>query len=58
MRDRRWTKRGICLNCRDYKNCGGGAMHLWDEKRDTVLTCINTAITPLIFPDRPVISDY
>jgi radical SAM enzyme (rSAM/lipoprotein system) len=45
MRDRSWTKRGMCMNCRDYKNCGGGAMHLWNEKMDTVMTCINKAIT-------------
>jgi radical SAM enzyme (rSAM/lipoprotein system) len=41
MRNRDWTKTGICLNCKDYKNCNGGAMHLWDEKRDCILTCIN-----------------
>ena len=41
MRDRRWTKTGLCLDCKDYKNCNGGAMHLWTEKKDTPLTCIN-----------------
>jgi len=41
MRDRTWTKTGICLNCRDYKNCLGGAMHLWNEKKDGILTCIH-----------------
>ena len=40
MRDRRWTKAGICLNCLEYKNCTGGAMHLWNEKQDTIMTCI------------------
>ncbi|MCL2044037.1 MAG: TIGR04133 family radical SAM/SPASM protein [Treponema sp.] len=40
MRDRRWTKTGICQDCREYKHCQGGAMHLWDEKKDGVLTCI------------------
>jgi len=41
MRNRKWTKTGICLNCMDYKNCRGGAMHLWNEKRDSIMTCIH-----------------
>ena len=45
MRDRRWTKTGICRDCRDYKNCTGGAMHLWDEKKDTPLTCLHKKMT-------------
>jgi len=40
MRDRGWTKTGICENCDVYKNCNGGAMHLWDEKKDTIMTCL------------------
>jgi radical SAM protein with 4Fe4S-binding SPASM domain len=47
MRNRKWTKTGICLKCKDYKNCGGGAMHLWDEKKDTPLVCINQKMTTL-----------
>ncbi len=45
MRNRNWTKTGICLNCHDYKNCKGGAIHLWDEKQDCILTCINRELT-------------
>jgi radical SAM protein with 4Fe4S-binding SPASM domain len=41
MRDRNWMKAGICTHCRDYNNCNGGAMHLWNEKKDTIMTCIN-----------------
>jgi radical SAM enzyme (rSAM/lipoprotein system) len=41
MRNRGWTRSGLCLKCKDYKNCNGGAMHLWDEKKDSPLTCIN-----------------
>jgi radical SAM protein with 4Fe4S-binding SPASM domain len=41
MRDRKWTKTGDCLQCKDYKYCKGGAMHLWDEKRENILTCMN-----------------
>ena len=40
MRDRRWTKTGICLKCKKYKNCLGGAMHLWKENKDCISTCI------------------
>ncbi|MDR2194934.1 MAG: radical SAM protein [Treponema sp.] len=41
MRNREWMKTGICGHCKDYKHCGGGAMHLWNEKRETILTCIH-----------------
>lgn len=44
MRNRSWTKTGICLNCRDYKNCDGGAMHLWDENQDCIMTCVHNKI--------------
>jgi len=44
MRDRRWTKTGICKDCKDYPNCSGGAMHLWDEKKDNILTCIHNKL--------------
>jgi radical SAM protein with 4Fe4S-binding SPASM domain len=44
MRDRAWTKTGICLGCREYKNCLGGAIHLWDEKKEGVLVCIHNKI--------------
>jgi radical SAM protein with 4Fe4S-binding SPASM domain len=41
MRDRGWTKTGICFDCKEYKNCLGGAMHLWNEKRDAIMTCVH-----------------
>jgi len=44
MRDRRWTKTGICKKCHAYKNCDGGAMHLWNEKKDGIMTCIYNEI--------------
>ena len=40
MRNRSWTKTGMCKDCDAYKNCGGGAMHLWNEKKDEIMTCI------------------
>ena len=48
MRNRNWTKTGICLHCKEYKNCNGGAMHLWDEKKDTILFCINKMLNEFI----------
>lgn len=41
MRNRNWTKTGMCKYCKDHKQCKGGAMHLWNEKKDTILTCLN-----------------
>jgi radical SAM enzyme (rSAM/lipoprotein system) len=40
MRDRKWTKTGICKDCDAFKNCNGGALHLWNEKKDEIMTCI------------------
>lgn len=40
MRNRSWTKRGICKSCQDYNNCKGGAMHLWDEDQESNSACI------------------
>lgn len=44
MRNRNWTKKGICLKCKDFNDCNGGAMHLWDEKKDCILSCINNKL--------------
>jgi radical SAM protein with 4Fe4S-binding SPASM domain len=41
MRNRKWTRTGDCLHCKDYKYCEGGAMHLWDEERKNILACIH-----------------
>jgi len=40
MRNRNWCKTGICKNCQDFKHCNGGAMHLWNEKQDGIMTCV------------------
>lgn len=48
MRDRSWTQKGICKNCKDYKNCNGGAMHLWNEKKDEIMTCINRRLESVL----------
>ena len=40
MRNRNWCKTGLCKNCKDFKHCNGGAMHLWNERQDSIMTCI------------------
>ena len=40
MRNRSWCKTGICEKCKDFKHCNGGAMHLWNEKQDSIMTCV------------------
>ena len=45
MRDRSWTKTGICLDCKEYRNCLGGAMHLWNEKKNAIMTCIHKQLS-------------
>jgi radical SAM protein with 4Fe4S-binding SPASM domain len=44
MRNRDWTKTGLCSHCSDFKDCQGGALHLWDQKRECVLVCLNHEI--------------
>jgi len=41
MRNRKWTKTGVCKNCAAFKNCNGGAMHMWNEKKDSIMSCIH-----------------
>ncbi|MDR2922842.1 MAG: SPASM domain-containing protein [Treponema sp.] len=45
MRNRGWTKTGVCKKCRDYRNCKGGAMHMWNEKQDGIMRCIHNDIS-------------
>lgn len=40
MRNRKWTKTGICANCKDYIHCKGGALHLWNKDRKQIYKCI------------------
>ena len=47
MRNRKWCKTGLCKNCDAFKNCNGGAMHLWDEKKDSIKTCIYHQLSAL-----------
>ena len=41
FRDRRWTKRGKCANCKEYKQCQGNGFHYWHGDKNEVLVCHN-----------------
>lgn len=34
MRDRSWTKKGMCKDCKSYKYCLGNGLHLYDENKE------------------------
>ena len=34
MRDRSWTKKGECAQCKFYKYCQGNGLHLYDENKN------------------------
>ena len=39
MRNRTWTKTGICGTCKEFKWCQGGGLHLWPEDRQSIMQC-------------------
>lgn len=39
FRNRDWTRKGICKDCRQFKNCLGGGMHNWHGDCSQVLSC-------------------
>ena len=39
FRDRSWTKTGVCAQCKEYKNCLGGAMHLHPDITSGITLC-------------------
>ena len=39
FRDRSWAKKGICADCRAFKDCLGGGMHNWHGACEAPLTC-------------------
>lgn len=44
MRNRTWTHCGICQDCKAYRHCKGGAMHLWPANREGIMSCIHDKI--------------
>lgn len=39
FRDRSWMKSGMCADCKVYKNCLGGAMHLHNKDSNDIVIC-------------------
>lgn len=39
MRDRSWTKTGICKDCEFYKHCDGNGLHLRNEETNELAFC-------------------
>jgi radical SAM enzyme (rSAM/lipoprotein system) len=39
MRDRNWTNKYICENCKEYRWCQGSGLHLWTEPNGELLQC-------------------
>jgi radical SAM enzyme (rSAM/lipoprotein system) len=45
FRNRKWTKKGQCANCKDYKYCQGNGLHYWHGSRENVLVCHRSQLT-------------
>lgn len=39
FRDRRWTRSGPCAQCRVWRDCLGGGLHLWYGSCEGPLVC-------------------
>lgn len=39
FRDRSWTRKSKCADCRDYRNCLGNGFHNWHGEMDGPLVC-------------------
>ncbi|MBQ8704267.1 MAG: TIGR04133 family radical SAM/SPASM protein [Bacteroidales bacterium] len=39
FRDRRWARRGMCKDCRKFRDCLGGGMHNWHGDCREVINC-------------------
>jgi radical SAM protein with 4Fe4S-binding SPASM domain len=40
LRDRSWARRGQCADCRHFRVCRGGAMHLYAKPGEPFLRCL------------------
>lgn len=39
MRDRNWMKTDMCSTCRQWKNCNGSSLHMWDFEENKTKVC-------------------
>ena len=44
FRNRRWTRKGPCASCGDFRYCLGGAMHLWPGENGKLMSCLNKSL--------------
>ena len=40
FRDRSWTRKDECDDCKQYKNCRGGSLHLYSSQNAEILRCL------------------
>ena len=40
LRDRSWTKKGECADCKQYRFCRGGSLHLYGSPDESALRCL------------------
>jgi len=39
FRDRSWTRKGPCANCKDYSHCQGNGLHNWQGEKSAPIVC-------------------
>jgi len=45
FRDRSWTRKGPCSNCKEYKDCQGNGFHNWHGRMQAPLRCHHKLIS-------------
>jgi radical SAM protein with 4Fe4S-binding SPASM domain len=40
LRERAWTRKGVCADCEQYERCHGGSMHLYASPDGELLRCL------------------
>lgn len=51
FRDRSWTRRGKCADCKDFADCQGNGFHFWHGEKQEPLVCHKALIKEI--EDRP-----
>ncbi len=46
FRDRSWTKKGDCADCKEWKVCRGNSLHLWDSENERPHLCHHRILNP------------
>lgn len=53
FRDRTWTRKGKCTNCKDYRECQGNGFHYWHGEKNNALVCHQELIEQAKEKNRP-----